>query len=80
MYMSRSNLSMMTAFKGAFHLILQWSPTKQSEGSYPKKYLIVRRTLADDFRCRHIDFTCPELGDTNLSLSQRDPNSARPTR
>lgn len=35
-YMSRSNLSMMTAFKGEFHLILQKCPKKQSEGSYPK--------------------------------------------
>lgn len=39
MYMSRSNLSMMTAFKGKFHLILQQSSTKKSEGSYPKKPL-----------------------------------------
>lgn len=77
MYLSRSNLSMMTAFKGEFHVILQRSPAKQSEGSYPKMPLIVKRPLVDDFRYRHIDFTCPELGDTNHSLSQRDPNSSQ---
>lgn len=48
----------------------------RSEGSYPKKSLIVRRTLVDDFGCRQLHFTCPELCDTNHSQCQ--PNSARP--
>lgn len=49
-----------------------------SEGLYPKKTLIGKRTMADDFWCSLLHFTCPEFSDTNHSQCQ--PNSARPRR